>query len=1069
MAVENRQRRRGTRGWAIALACTVALNGVLAFGGWQRPGIASAAAEGQVKVQFYNSGRSETTQQPSPQFKLVNDGNAPVALEDVTLKYYFTADGDAAMAFDCWTPVGKENLNVRFVKLNTPVEGADHYLEIGFKSAAGTLAAGGSLSIVGWFNKTNWYSFTQTNDFSFNGADSSYVDWAKVPAFVGGELVWGERLADEGTTVGQNPNPNPNPDPNPDPEPEPEPEPEPTTPITVFGKTGTSVSTQMPSPEFEIVNNTAAPIELSDLKARYYFTIDGEKPLAIGFWSTVTKANVSARFVKMPIPGETADHYLEISFAEGSGTLAPGAKAGVYTWINKNDWSSFDQSNDHSFLNSGSMAAAETFAGYVDGALAWGEEPTLYDMPAFPNGIVATPSDNAISLTWQAVEGALGYDVEADGRLIENVQETSFTHNWLNPGTKHTYKVRARGATMPSVWSAPITLKTTGAQLLPPPENVRAAKTETSIALTWKALDEEITGYDVEIDGAVVDAGTQTSYTHDGLTSGEVHTYRVRAKDGATFGPWSDPLRLNTLRSPTGTFDVSFEIDPTAERAPISPYIYGTNDDLEGTENWTARRLGGNRLSTYNWENNASNAGADWHHSSDGYVPWYYGGVDWALHDVPGIGTTAFHEKSLAKGAYSLVTLQAAGYVAKDKNGPLAAGDTAPSDRWVEVKPTKGAPFAETPDTTDGYVYMDEFVNHLVNTFGPASSATGIKGYELDNEPGLWSETHPFMHPEHTGSAEVLDKGIALAAAVKSVDPTAETYGPVLYGFSEYLDMQASPDWATVKGNYDWYIDYYLDGMRVASAQQGKRLLDVLDLHWYPEVSGGGVRITNSGTDDNIEANKTRIQAPRSLWDASYTENSWIGTWYSRFLPLIPKLQDSIDTYNAGTKLAFTEYNYGGETHISGGIAIADVLGIFGKYGVHLGTYWKMVNGRPDAPYASAAFKIFNNYDGANGTYGDTKVKAETSDIENSSIYSSTFEDDNGDLHMIVINKNYDYDMNASFAIAGDKAYTSARVFAFDEASPVITERAPVESIEGNSFALTLPKLTVAHIVLSAE
>ncbi|TLS49233.1 hypothetical protein FE782_26770 [Paenibacillus antri] len=186
-------------------------------------------------------------------------------------------------------------------------------------------------------------------------------------------------------------------------------------------------------------------------------------------------------------------------------------------------------------------------------------------------------------------------------------------------------------------------------------------------------------------------------------------------------------------------------------------------------------------------------------------------------------------------------------------------------------------------------------------------------------------------------------------------------------------------------------------------------------------------------------------------------------------MPLVPKLQDSIDTYNAGTKLAFTEYNYGGETHISGGIAVADVLGIFGKYGVHLGTYWKMVNGRADAPYASAAFKIFNNYDGENGAYGDTKVKAETSDIENSSIYGSTFEDGNGDLHIIAINKNYDFDMNASFSIAGDRTYTSARVFAFDEASAAITERAPVESIDGNAFALRIPKLTVAHIVLSAE
>src|ERR1700754_1276502 len=61
----------------------------------------------------------------------------------------------------------------------------------------------------------------------------------------------------------------------------------------------------------------------------------------------------------------------------------------------------------------------------------------------------------------------------------------------------------------------------------------------------------------------------------------------------------------------------------TELRTPISPYIYGSNgqsDDRD--ENITARRIGGNRLTGYNWENNASNAGNDWNHSSDNYLTW---------------------------------------------------------------------------------------------------------------------------------------------------------------------------------------------------------------------------------------------------------------------------------------------------------------------------------------------------------------------------------------------------------------------------------------------------------------
>ncbi len=53
----------------------------------------------------------------------------------------------------------------------------------------------------------------------------------------------------------------------------------------------------------------------------------------------------------------------------------------------------------------------------------------------------------------------------------------------------------------------------------------------------------------------------------------------------------------------------------------ISQLIYGSNQTLI-PEVTTAMRLGGNRMTGYNWVNNYSNAGEDWHHSSDNYLPW---------------------------------------------------------------------------------------------------------------------------------------------------------------------------------------------------------------------------------------------------------------------------------------------------------------------------------------------------------------------------------------------------------------------------------------------------------------
>ncbi len=70
------------------------------------------------------------------------------------------------------------------------------------------------------------------------------------------------------------------------------------------------------------------------------------------------------------------------------------------------------------------------------------------------------------------------------------------------------------------------------------------------------------------------------------------------------------------------------------------------------------------------------------------------------------------------------------------------------------------------------------------------------------------------------------------------------------------------------------FLSFYLQGMAQAGATAQKRLLDVLDLHWYPEATGDGIRITSDGDSPGLES--ARIQASRSLWDPTYVENSWI-------------------------------------------------------------------------------------------------------------------------------------------------------------------------------------------------
>jgi hypothetical protein len=113
--------------------------------------------------------------------------------------------------------------------------------------------------------------------------------------------------------------------------------------------------------------------------------------------------------------------------------------------------------------------------------------------------------------------------------------------------------------------------------------------------------------------------------------------------------------------------------------------------------------------------------------------------------------------------------------------------------------------------------------------------------------------------------------------------------------------------------------------MAAAESPNGHRLVDVLDVHWYPEATGGGVRITEENTTAAVVT--ARKQAPRSLWDPTYTETSWItGCCSGGPIRLLPRLKDKITANYPGTRLSLTEYNYGSANHISGAIAQADVL-----------------------------------------------------------------------------------------------------------------------------------------------
>lgn len=508
-----------------------------------------------------------------------------------------------------------------------------------------------------------------------------------------------------------------------------------------------------------------------------------------------------------------------------------------------------------------------------------------------------------------------------------------------------------------------------------------------------------------------------------------------------------------------------FEINPDSAKQYISPAIYGVNTVPLSKDNVTtflpaanlkAERIGGNRLSAYNWENNYSNAGSDWIHNSDDHL--MNNPVKTAA--GPGGTMTTFMDRCKNLSEYATIQLPLGGYVVADNGGSVTEAQVAPSARWKKVLFQKGSAFTTSPLASDENVYIDEFVNFMVQKYGKASEG-GVQSYCLDNEPGLLSSTHARIDPKPMLIDTLIARSVALAKAVKSVDPSAEILGYEAFGWMEYLNFYESSGWDNYKNKYDWAISAYLGEMKKKSDEAGKRLLDVLTVHWYPEAKGDK-RISEDtvGTEATIHA---RLQAPRSLWDSTYVETSWITGIDNKPINLIPRLVKSIDTTYPGTKLGITEYNYGGSAHISGGMALVDVLGVFGNKGIYVANFHEAVKG-----FLAPAFQMYQNFDGKLSTYGDTCVAAVSPSVADYSVYASVDSKSSKLLHIMLINKKSTESV-VTFKIKGAKQYQSGIVYALTKDSTKIARLKDVDLIADNNVSYTVPELAVLHFVLSTD
>jgi hypothetical protein len=148
---------------------------------------------GNIKVQYMCGYTTDPGTKVQPLYKIYNTGTTAIDISTIKVRYYYTIDTQQTQNFyiDYASGVSSSNCVGTFVQMSTPKTGADYYCELSFASGAGTIAPGGSIQVKTRFSKSDFSSYTQSNDYSFDATKTAYTDYTKTPAYINGALAWG--------------------------------------------------------------------------------------------------------------------------------------------------------------------------------------------------------------------------------------------------------------------------------------------------------------------------------------------------------------------------------------------------------------------------------------------------------------------------------------------------------------------------------------------------------------------------------------------------------------------------------------------------------------------------------------------------------------------------------------------------------------------------------------------------------------------------------------------------------------------------------------------------------------
>jgi len=376
------------------------------------------------------------------------------------------------------------------------------------------------------------------------------------------------------------------------------------------------------------------------------------------------------------------------------------------------------------------------------------------------------------------------------------------------------------------------------------------------------------------------------SFAAIGLAGGSFNELTLQDTSGANQARCCSTISASSSTHAPGPVSVASTPRSTGGRSPRTLFgvNFATAQQLADV-GYTVNRWGGNRTSRYNWQLDVDSSAGDWfftnYTASEPAPPLPAGSAadDFVLDSraadaevvltLPTLGRVAGPDRerrwSFSELAYGPQSSDECRYFGPDPgdwppwcNHDAGNGQCDPAVNTTGFCSAGGLVVGNDPDDTSIVVdatFLADWVAFVASRAG-AADAGGVRFLALDNEPMLWNSTHRDVHPAAPTYEEVWTKGQAVAgrrARRRAVggDPRARHLGVVrpldLGGRRPRgLHRRTRPPGPRRHA----LRPVYLAQVCAHQQQTGVRLVDYLDVHWYPQAAGvaGTDNVVNEGS-----------------------------------------------------------------------------------------------------------------------------------------------------------------------------------------------------------------------------